>query len=194
MFKSISKTLLVGLFTILPIVLTVYLLYWLATTSEQVLGGALRWLLPNILYFPGLGIIAGMLLIFLIGLLMKMVLVRQLFSFGEQIFFGLPLVKTVYRAIRELFDFFSPKKEGLGQVVIVNYNDMEVIGFITEEDTARLPQPYQGGDRVPVYIPMSYMVGGFTLMISRSKLKPCNMRIDQAMRFAMTAGITGRET
>jgi uncharacterized membrane protein len=68
-----------------------------------------------------------------------------------------------------------------------------MIGFITEEDTSRLPQPFLNGSRVPVYIPMSYMVGGFTLMIEPERLKPCDMRVDQAMRFAMTAGITGRK-
>ena len=109
MLKSISKTLLVGIFTILPVILTVYLLYWLATTSEQVLGGALQLVLPSILYFPGLGIVAGLLLIFVVGLLMKTMLARQMFSLGEQILYRLPLVKTVYRAMRDLFDFFSPK-------------------------------------------------------------------------------------
>lgn len=193
MFKSIGKTLLVGLITVLPIVLTVYLLYWLATTSEQVLGSTIQWVLPDIFYFPGQGIVAGLMLIFLVGLLMKTLLVRRLFSYAEQIFFSLPLVKTVYGAIRDLFDFFSPKKEGLGQVVIVDFNDIEVIGFITEGDTTRLPQPFSNGNRVPVYVPMSYMVGGFTLMIEPERLKPCDMRVDQAMRFAMTAGITGRK-
>ena len=120
-------------------------------------------------------------------------LVRQMFSLGEELLFRLPLVKSVYRAIRDFFDFISPKKQGAGQVVIVEFNNMEVIGFITEADTTRLPQPYRGGELVPVYIPMSYMVGGFTVMIHRSQLKPCDMPLDQAMRFAMTAGITGRQ-
>lgn len=194
MLKYISKTLLVGIFTILPVILTVYLLYWLATTSEQVLGSALQLVLPSTLYFPGLGIVAGLLLTFVVGLLMKTMLARQMFSLGEQILYRLPLVKTVYRAMRDLFDFFSPKKESPRRVVIVSLNDMEMIGFITEEDTSRLPEPYRGGEQVPVYIPMSYMVGGFTVMIHRSQLKPCNMPMDQAMRFAMTAGITGRKS
>ena len=59
MFKSISKILITGFITLLPIVLTIYLLYWLAYTSEQVMGGALRFVLPNAAYFPGLGMIAG---------------------------------------------------------------------------------------------------------------------------------------
>ena len=110
MFKSISKTLLTGFITLLPVVLTIYLLYWLAVSSENVMGRALRWLLPDATYFPGLGMFAGLLVVFLVGLLMKAILIRKLFTFGEQILYRLPLIKTVYRAIRDLFDFFSPKK------------------------------------------------------------------------------------
>lgn len=194
MFKSISKTFLVGLITILPVVLTIYLLYWFAVTSERVMGGALQWILPNILYFPGMGIVAGLLLAFFVGLLMNTMVVRKLFSFGEQILFRVPLVKTVYGAIRDLFDFFSPKKESLGKVVIVKWNNTELIGFVTEDNPSSLPSPFRDRELVPVYIPMSYMVGGFTVMISPEELKPCDMPVDQALRFAMTAGITGRES
>ncbi len=156
------------------------------------MGGALRWLLPNAFYFPGLGMIAGVVVVFFVGLLMKAIFIRQLFAFGEQILYRLPLIKTIYRVMRDLFDFFSPKKDGFGQVVIVNFNDMEMIGFITQEETERLPDALRNPDSALVYIPMSYMVGGFTLMVPRKKIKPCQMGMDEAMRFVLTAGITGK--
>ena len=192
MFKSIGTTLLTGFITLLPVVLTIYMLFWLAVSSEQIMGGALRWLLPNAFYFPGLGMIAGVVVVFFVGLLMKAIFIRQLFAFGEQILYRLPLIKTIYRVMRDLFDFFSPKKEGFGQVVIVIFNDMEMIGFITQEETDRLPEAFRNPDSALVYIPMSYMVGGFTLMVPRKNIKPCKMGMDEAMRFVLTAGITGK--
>ncbi len=192
MFKSIGKTLITGIITLLPIVLTIYLLYWLVVSSEQVMGTALRWALPEVVYFPGLGTIAGLVLVFLVGLLMKAVLIRQLFAFSEEILYHLPIIKTVYRAIRDLFDFFSPKQENFGRVVIVNFNNMEIIGFITQEDPQRLPESFRNQDSVLVYIPMSYMIGGFTLLIPRADVRPCQMNMEEAMRFALTAGITGK--
>ena len=192
MFKSISTTLITGFITVLPIVLTLYLLYWLAVTSEQVMGGALQWALPKVVYFPGLGTIAGLVLVFLIGLLMKAVLIRQLFSFSEGILYRLPVIKSIYRAIRDLFDFFSPKKEHFGRVVIVTVNNMEMIGFITQENPARLPESLRNPDSVLVYLPMSYMIGGFTLLVHKQDIKPCQMSMDEAMRFVLTAGITGQ--
>ena len=192
MVKSISKTLFTGLITLLPVVLTAYFLYWLVVSSENIMGSGLRLIFSDAIYFPGLGVIFGLLVVFFVGLMMEALLVRRLFSYGEAILFRLPLVKTVYRSIRDLFDFFSPKKDGMGQVVAVNFNGMEMIGFITQEDTARLPESFQSDGSVLVYLPMSYMIGGFTALIPEKNIRACDMTMDEAMRFVLTAGITGK--
>jgi uncharacterized membrane protein len=193
MFKLFSKTLLTGFITLLPIVLTIYLLYWLATTSEYVMGSALRYVLPQATYFPGLGMIVGLVIVFIVGLLMNAYLVRRLFAFGEQIVFKLPLIKTVYRAMRDLFDFFSPKKDAYDQVVTVNIGGIEMIGFITQQDPSRMPESFRDRDSVLVYLPMSYMIGGYTALIPRKDITPCKMSMEEAMRFVLTAGITGKQ-
>jgi uncharacterized membrane protein len=193
MIKSISTILITGLITVLPIVLTIYLLYWMAVTSEEVMGAALRFVLPKVVYFPGLGTIAGLIVIFLVGLLMKALLVRQVFSIGESILYRLPIIKSVYRAIRDFFDFFSPKKESFGRVVIVRLGNMEAIGFVTQEDRQKLPEAFRDRDSELVYLPMSYMIGGYTLLVPRADLLPCKMSMDEAMRFVLTAGITGQK-
>jgi uncharacterized membrane protein len=192
MFKSISKILITGFITLLPVVLTIYLLYWLAVSSEQVMGNALQLVLPNTVYFPGMGMIAGLVVVFIVGLMMNAYMVRQVFALGEQLLYRLPLIKTVYRAFRDFFDFFSPKKEQFGQVVAVTVNGMELVGFVTQENPQRLPESFRDRDRVLVYLPMSYMVGGYTVLIPRSDLRPLKMSMEEAMRFVLTAGITGK--
>jgi len=192
MFKSISKILITGFITLLPVVLTIYLLYWLAVSSEHVMGNALKLVLPDIIYFPGLGMIAGLVVVFIVGLMMNAYMVRQLFALGEQLLYRLPLIKTVYRAFRDFFDFFSPKKEQFGQVVAVTVNGMELVGFITQENPQRLPESFRGRDSVLVYLPMSYMVGGYTVLVPRGDLRTLKMSKEEAMRFVLTAGITGK--
>ncbi len=107
MFKSIGTTLFAGFITLLPVVLTIYLLVWLAVSSEQVLGGALQWILPDLIYFPGLGMIVGLVLVFFVGFLMKAIFIRQLFTFSERLLYRLPFIKTVYRVMRDLLDEFD---------------------------------------------------------------------------------------
>ena len=192
MFKSISKILITGFVTLLPIVLTIYLLYWLAVSSEQVMGNALRFVLPDASYFPGLGMIAGLVVVFVVGLLMNAYIVRQLFALGEQVLFHLPLIKTIYRAFRDFFDFFRPKQDQFGQVVAVTVSGIELIGFVTQEAPQRLPESFRERDSVLVYLPMSYMIGGYTIFVPRSELRPLKMTMEEAMRFVLTAGITGK--
>ncbi|MGB5278158.1 MAG: DUF502 domain-containing protein [Gammaproteobacteria bacterium] len=192
MFKSISKILITGFVTLLPIVLTIYLLYWLAVSSEQVMGNLLRFVLPDASYFPGLGMITGLVVVFVVGLLMNAYIVRQVFALGEQVLYHLPLIKTVYRAFRDFFDFFSPKRDQFGQVVAVTVSGMELVGFVTQETPERLPETFRDRDSVLVYLPMSYMVGGYTVLVPRSELRPLKMSMEEAMRFVLTAGITGK--
>ena len=192
MFKFLSKALLTGFITLLPVVLTIYLLYWLGTSSEEVMGNAFKYLFPKSKYFPGLGMLVGIIVVLTVGLMMNAYLVQKLFSFGEKILYRLPLIKSIYRAFRDFFDFFSPNKEGLGQVVAITINGMEVVGFMTQDDPKRLPPSFRDRDSVLVYLPMSYMVGGYTLLVPLSNLRPLEMSRDEAMRFVLTAGITGK--
>lgn len=192
MFKYLSKTLLTGFITLLPLVLTIYLLYWLGVSSEELMGKAFRHILPNGAYFPGLGMISGVIIVFFVGLMMKAYLVRKIFSLAEKVLYRLPLIKSVYRAFRDFFDFFSPNKEGLGQAVSVTFNGVEVIGFITQDNPERLPPSFRDRECVLVYLPMSYMVGGYTILVKQDDVRPLDMTRDEAMRFVLTAGITGR--
>lgn len=156
------------------------------------MGGALRWILPNAAYFPGMGMIAGLIVVFVVGLLMKAYIVRQAFALWERLLFHLPLVNGVYRALRDLFDFFSPKQKAFGKVVTVNIAGMEAIGFITQDNPSRLPDLFRDRDSVLVYLPMSYMIGGHTLLVPRANIHECKMSMDEAMRFVLTAGIAGK--
>ena len=155
-----------------------------------------RLMWQNTIRYPQYGFVARIamrVVVFIVGLMMNAYMVRRLFALGEQLLYRLPLIKTVYRAFRDFFDFFSPKKDQFGQVVAVTVNNMELVGFVTQEDPLRLPESFRDRDSVLVYLPMSYMIGGYTLLVPRSELRPLNMSMEEAMRFALTAGITGKQ-
>ncbi len=193
--KSISRTFLTGLITILPVVLTLYLLYWLVISMETVLGKIIRLVLPEGMYWPGMGVIAGLIVVFMTGLLMHAYVVRWLFAKGEEVFYHLPLINSVYRAMRDFFDFLSPttKKEFEKVVAVtIGENGMQMIGFVTQAVSERLPEGFNDDDRILVYLPMSYMIGGYTVLMPRSAVQPLDMSMEEAMRFTLTAGVTGK--
>ncbi|NIP73353.1 MAG: DUF502 domain-containing protein [Gammaproteobacteria bacterium] len=191
--KSLSKTFVTGMATVLPMVLTVYVLYWFAATVEAALGEAIQLVLPARLYWPGMGLAIGLVLIFLVGLLMHAWVVRKLIELGEGILYRVPLVKSVYGSIRDFFTLFSTTAEGRPhQSVMVRLGDtgMEVLGFVMREDFSALPPGLGHEDSVAVYLPLSYQIGGYTVILPRAALRPVDIPMEQAMRFAITGGLT----
>src|SRR5688500_5421771 len=61
--RRLWNTFLKGLAAVLPLALTIYVVFWLAKTAESVLGGPVQALLPEDRYWPGLGLLAAFLLI-----------------------------------------------------------------------------------------------------------------------------------
>lgn len=191
--KQITTTFLRGLVTVLPVLLTVYILYWFALSAEQLFGGPLRWLLPKWLYRPGLGILMGIVLVFGVGLVMELYVARRLVSMGERLLLRVPIVKTVYGAIKDFAGFISDstKEKSMSQVVRVRMaGDMYVLGFVTREDFSGLPPQLGGAEMVAVYLPMSYQIGGYTVMLRRDRIEPIPMSSEEALRFAVTAGMS----
>ena len=95
--KTIGKIFASGLLAVVPIVATLYLLVWLVTTAERLFGSLLIDLVPQGMRFPGMGVLLGLLGIFLVGLLMRAWVIRKLFHKVEQAVMSIPLVKSVYR-------------------------------------------------------------------------------------------------
>ena len=190
--RMASRLFLKGLATVLPITVTIYVLYWLGSTAESLLGRGLKMFIPDSLYWPGMGLVAGFALVFAIGVLMNAWLFRKAFRWGEKLLDRIPLVKALYGSVRDLMGFFSGSdKKTMRKAVMVTVGNtpLRLIGFITREDFGDLPPGIGGDDTVAVYLPMSYQIGGFTTMVPRSAVQPIDMSIEQAMRFAVTAGM-----
>jgi uncharacterized membrane protein len=190
--KQIGSILLKGLVTILPIGLTVYFVYWLGVTTEGLLSKPIRALIGEN-YWPGMGLIMGFLLLFLIGLAVNAFLVRRLLDMGEELMLRVPVVKTVYSAIRDMTRLVNTekKKGDLDRVVTVETQLGRLIGFVTQEHANTLGIG-GGDDLVAVYLPMSYQIGGYTVYLPRSKLGETDLTVEQAMRIVLTGGVRGK--
>ena len=172
--------------------MTVVLLSRLGTSAERGLGGVIKWVLPDAWYVTGMGVVAGLVLIFILGLLVNIWGVPRLIRLGEKLIDRIPLVKTVYGAVRDLLGFFG-KSGGLGagnKVVMVSLGDtgIRAVGLLTRERFDDLPPGLGGEGYVAVYVPYSYQIGGFTLIVPRERVQPLDMHLEDAMRFIVTAG------
>jgi uncharacterized membrane protein len=190
--KQLQKIFLQGLVTFLPIALTIYIVYAGVSIVDSFLGDSLRQILP--IYIPGLGFLLTVLLIFLLGLLLNNLITNGIFQKLEQKLTQVPLIKAVYSPLRDLMNLFSKGggPSGLQKVVFVDMGDngIRAMGLVTRENFKDIPAIEQNAhDRVAVYIPMSYGLGGFTLMVPRAKLTPIDIPIEKAMSLAITGWV-----
>jgi uncharacterized membrane protein len=190
--KALGRILLKGLLAILPIGLTLYLVYWLGVTTESLLSGPLKLLLPEAFYVPGMGLIAGFLVLLAVGLLVNAFVVRRMLDVGESLLLRVPVVKTVYAALRDLANLVNSagRKRELERVVMVRFGPGRVIGFVTQED-ASLPGIGRDESLVAVYLPMSYQIGGYTLYLPRERIEATDLSVEAAMRIVLTGGLQG---
>ena len=188
--KTVGRLLAKGLFTILPIVLTVYFIYWLGVTTESLLSGPLKLWLPAEIYVPGMGLIAGFVVLIVVGLLVNAYVIRRVITFSESLILRIPVVKTVYSAVRDLTGLMKVGEKGneLQRVVMVQFGPGKVIGFVTQEN-ATLPGLGTADELVAVYMPMSYQIGGYTLYLPRDRIEPTDLTVEAAMRIVLTGGI-----
>ncbi len=191
--KKIGSILLKGLVTILPIGLTVYFVYWLGITTEALLSRPIKWVIDDANYWPGMGLVLGFAFLFLVGLAVNAFVVRRVLGLGEELLLRVPVVKTVYSAIRDMTRLVNTdkKKGDLDRVVTVDVGLGRLIGFVTQEH-ANMLGIGGGDDLVAVYLPMSYQIGGYTVYLPRSKVTETDLTVEQAMRIVLTGGVRGR--
>jgi uncharacterized membrane protein len=192
--KSFWKTLLKGLAAVLPFLITLYIVLWILSVIESVIGGFIKILLPDKMYITGMGVVGAVGLLYAIGrLIEKRQIIHRLSDFLERQLEKVPVVKTIYSSARDLMHFFSFGKDGdkgPKQVVLVTLEDkVERIGFITGEATKQLGYS-SDEDMVAVFIPMSYQMGGFLVYVPRSSLTPVDMSVEEAMQVVLTAGMS----
>jgi uncharacterized membrane protein len=179
---------------ILPSALTLYILYWLVRSAETILGNAIKVVLPEGWYLPGMGLLVGMFLIFCLGLFVNAFLFRRMLNLGEAALNHIPLVKTLYGSMKDFIGFFAQKKtREFHQVVTLELNmgggPMRMIGFVTCSDFRDLPEGIGKDDEIAVYLPLSYQIGGYTLIVPRSAVRPIDISTNRAMGFVVTGGM-----
>lgn len=185
----LSRTFLRGVIVLLPLILTVWPLYYFFSSTDRMVGRLLAAAWPAADPVPGAGVVLGLLAIFLLGLLMSSRLVQRGYALIEASFSKLPLVRSLYVAFKELTRYLAPgEARRADQVVRVRVPQLplELVGFVVRADLSGLPEPLARPGCAAVYIPMSYQIGGFTVFVPNEWLAPVAMPVEEAMKDVLT--------
>jgi uncharacterized membrane protein len=191
--NALGKLFLKGLVVVIPVTLTLTILWWMARGAEDMLGGLLMKFLPLGWYIPGMGVVSAVAMTILIGLLTHVILFQKLFALGDAILNRLPLFKTIYSALKDFIGYLSPdSKMAMSKVVLVKIpgQNFEQLGFVTREDFSHLPMELTVEKPIAVYLPMSYQIGGYTLFLPRSCLTPVELSFEEGMKLVLTGAVS----
>jgi uncharacterized membrane protein len=177
---QLAKNFFEGLFILVPVVVTVYVMFFL---FEAVDG----WLNIPV---PGLGFIITIGMIILAGRLASNVFFRGALGSLEKFFIKTPFIKLVYTSIKDLIEAFMGEKKRFDQPVVVTLNpegSAKAIGFVTRKDLSMFGLM----DHVAVYFPQSYNFAGHLLVFPREQVKPLGMESSDVMTFIVSGGVSG---
>jgi uncharacterized membrane protein len=137
-------------------------------------------------YYPGMGIIAAIIVLFFIGVLLNTWIISHITTLFERLFKRIPIFNSLYKMVKNVTHFFqaSPGDEKQ-QVVEVTIAGHTLVGFITRESFSEFPEMDQ--NRVAIFLPMSYQIGGYTVLVPRSDIKPINISIEDALQYSLIA-------
>jgi uncharacterized membrane protein len=171
------KNFLRGLVIVVPIAVTVYLLYQTFIRLDQLLQ----------VKTPGLGLAILLAAIVGIGALAGNFVGRRFFSLTEKLFTKAPIVRIVYSSIRDLLEGFVGDKRRFDRPVAIAMSEgVRAFGFITRDDLTALGLP---GD-VAVYIPFSYTWDGCLLVVARERVTPIEADSASVMALVVSGGVS----
>ena len=178
--KKFINYFLQGLLYIVPITVTLYVVYW---TFQKIDG-----ILP--FQFPGLGLIIIITLITFIGFVGSAIIASPINAFFQRLLKRAPLLQTIYSSVKDLMSTFVGKKKGFSQPVLIKLYEnstIERIGFITNEDLSTL-QIKKG--KVLVYLPHSYAFSGQLFVVDRNYITPVDSSSSEIMKLIISGGVT----
>lgn len=197
---------LTGLVIVGPVTITLYFAWWFINVTDA-------WIKPFVpaaylpdtylpFELPGFGLIVGIVALTLIGALTANLLGRTLVSFGEQMVGGMPIVRNIYRALKQIFESVIDAT-GPGQlfqkVGLIEFPSKGLwsIVFVTGETTGAVGAIKPGGedDLLTVFMPTGIVPPtGFVCFIPRRSVTLLDMNVEDAAKVIISAGMVTPES
>lgn len=182
----LEKTLVAGILVTLPIAITVLILKFFFDLLNPILEPAVAYIPgPDV---PGLGLVALVILIYLVGLVTAFVVGRRLIGLAHRVLEVIPVVKGIYSTTRTAVEFLSSANgRRYSGVVLIEFPrpGAQAVGLITSRMIDN-----DGTEKLAVYIPTTPIPSsGFLVIVPASEVTPTVMTVEDAMRVVISGGI-----
>ena len=178
--KKIATYFVSGLLFLTPIVVTLYILYIIISSVDQIFAFSI----------PGLGFLLTLALITMIGFLVSTFLARGTANVIDGLFRRLPIIKMFYTAIKDVVSALVGTEKRFDRPVIVNLvpgSGVRILGFVTRASLMNISM----AESMAVYIPQSYNFAGNLIVVPKEQVAPLGVESSKVMTFIVSGGISG---
>jgi len=190
--KHIKSKFLTGLFILIPLIVTIYIIYVIISFFEPFVSPSVRNVLLRLtgheLYIPGVGFILFIVITYLTGAVASNYFGKTALARGEKILKRIPVVKSIYGSVKEMTEAFSSDKvKSFKEAVLVEFPfaGRYTIGFVTKRIEI------EGKPFCAVFIPPTPIpTAGFLIMVKEEELKFLDTSIDTAVKYIISLGTT----
>ena len=178
-----------GLLVLLPVVVTVSVLWRFFFALDDILGRFVETYLGRSV--PGVGLVALVALILGIGAVASNFLGKRVIRIGERLVARVPLMGWIYRTTKQLFStILEERGESFRKVVLVSYPQKGTysVAFVTSESPTSVESEL-GKGFVTVFLPTTpNPTSGFLLVVPAEDVIPMNLSVDEGLRLVISAG------
>ncbi|MCX5692844.1 MAG: DUF502 domain-containing protein [Candidatus Omnitrophica bacterium] len=199
MWRKIRTNFFAGLLLVIPAVLTFWVLYFVISRLNLLLLEPImkifQFWLPDrvsVEFFTKAAIFFILLtLLTLTGFAARIILLRNIFGFGESILYKVPMISTIYKGLKEMSSAFLSNHESIfKRVVLVQYpkNGVYAIGFITSEAQGEV-QKKTKENVVNVFVPTTpNPTSGMLVLVPREDIILLDMSVTEGMKMIISGG------
>ncbi|NLI47962.1 MAG: DUF502 domain-containing protein [Acidobacteria bacterium] len=184
--RTLRRSFFSGLLVVVPVVITVYILIVLFHFTDSLLVPLIGRFTST--YIPGLGIVATVLLIFVVGLITQNYVAQRLLGLADQLLAQIPLAGSIYGAIKQILNAFAPgQAEEPKAVVMIPYPSRGLWAFGFLNGTITL----QEGQRMGLVLLLNSInpTTGLLTMLPMEQIVRVPLSVEEAMKLIISGGI-----
>lgn len=184
--KTINRRILTGLLVVIPLYFTYVAVRFIFLMIDGFSQPIVRRAIGTPM--PGLGFVLTLALLYLLGLVAANVIGKSLLGWIEGLLFKLPIIKSIYGAVKQVVQTISiPDRENIRRVITFEYprKGLRTIGFVTHSSTDQA-----GRKLVHVFVPTTpNPTSGFLIFVPEEDVEDADLTIDEAFKMVVSGGI-----
>lgn len=184
--KKLASLFFAGLAVLLPIIISVYFIFWIFSAVDSILAPVIMHYLGRTI--PGLGFVITIALVTLIGLISTNIAGKKIIAWWEEILVKIPLLGKVYGTTKRITNsFFSKEKSSFSKVALIEFPRPGIysLAFVTNDHF-----PFMEEDVYGLFIPTTpNPTSGWFVIMPREQVKILDISIDRGIEMVISAGM-----